>query len=77
MVGQRQTADGLDLTMGTNHFGHFLLTELLTPLLKNAALDSANSRPRIVIVSAKAHEFQPLNWEDINYRMAGASFDSW
>ena len=32
-----KTEDGLEMQMGTNHFGHFLLTEMLLPLLKKSA----------------------------------------
>ena len=32
------TEDGFEMHFGTNHLGHFLLTELLAPLLKNAGL---------------------------------------
>ncbi len=72
---QAKTEDGFDLTFGTNHFGHFLLTELLSPLLKSAAIHEPNSRPRIVIVSALAHKHAPINWDDINYE--GPNFNSW
>ena len=35
------TKDGFEMTFGTNHLGHFLLTELITPLLvKSASLGS-------------------------------------
>ena len=48
-----RTEEGLDMTMGVNHFGHVLLTELLMPLIKKAAENSA-SKPRIINVSSMA-----------------------
>ena len=39
-----KTEDGFDMQFGVNHLGHFLLTELLTPLLKAAS--SANNISR-------------------------------
>lgn len=44
------TKDGLEAQMGTNHFGHFLLTGLVFNLIKNTP-DS-----RIVNVSSMAHK---------------------
>ena len=38
------TEDGLEMQIGTNHFGHFLLTELLTPLVKKSAASGFRSR---------------------------------
>ncbi len=46
---KRQTIDGFELTMGVNHLGPFLLTNLLLDLLKNTP------GSRIVNVSSKAH----------------------
>ena len=43
------TKDGFELTIGTNHLGHFLLTTLLLPKLRVA------KHPRIVNVASKAH----------------------
>jgi NAD(P)-dependent dehydrogenase (short-subunit alcohol dehydrogenase family) len=42
------TADGLEMVIGTNHFGHFLLVKLLTPIIES-------SRARLVVVSSAAH----------------------
>jgi retinol dehydrogenase-12 len=32
-----KTEEGFDMQLGTNHLGHFLLTEMLIPLLKKSA----------------------------------------
>ncbi len=45
----RQTADGLELQMATNHFGHFALTGLLLDRLVTT------ERSRIVTVSSQMH----------------------
>jgi len=66
------TEDGLEMQIGTNHFGHFLLTELLLPLVKKSA--ESGFHPRIVIVSSLAHENGQMNWEDINWEK---SYDEW
>ncbi|KAK4314287.1 hypothetical protein Pmani_014438 [Petrolisthes manimaculis] len=43
------TSEGLETTMATNHFGHFLLTNLLLGLLKESAPS------RIVVTASMAH----------------------
>ena len=46
---QRQTEDGFELQMGTNHLGHFALTGLLMPEL------SRSLAPRVVTVTSAMH----------------------
>jgi NAD(P)-dependent dehydrogenase (short-subunit alcohol dehydrogenase family) len=58
-----RTADGFELQFGTNHLGHFALTNLLLPHVIG----------RVVTVSSDAHragaiDFDDLNWERRRYR---------
>ncbi|TKS87445.1 Retinol dehydrogenase 12 [Collichthys lucidus] len=55
-----KTADGFEMQIGVNHFGHFLLTHLLIDLIKRSA------PARIVTVSSMAHAWGAINLEDIN-----------
>ena len=57
-----KTEDGFEMQMGTNHFGHFYLTNLLLPLLKKAAPGA-----RIVNVSSVLHRRAKIYWDDINW----------
>ncbi|MGO2110772.1 MAG: oxidoreductase [Pseudoclavibacter sp.] len=62
-----RTADGFELQFGTNHLGHFALTNLLLPRI----------RRRIVTVSSIAHrtgaiDFDDLNWDRKPYSAAAA-----
>jgi NAD(P)-dependent dehydrogenase (short-subunit alcohol dehydrogenase family) len=57
------TADGFEAHFGTNHLGHFALTNLLLPYLAG----------RVVTVSSALHrtgsiDFDDLNWERKPYR---------
>jgi NAD(P)-dependent dehydrogenase (short-subunit alcohol dehydrogenase family) len=60
---ERRTPDGFELQIGTNHLGHFALTNLLLPSVTD----------RVVTVSSGAHRmgsirFDDLNWERRTYR---------
>jgi NAD(P)-dependent dehydrogenase (short-subunit alcohol dehydrogenase family) len=59
---QRQTTrDGFELTFGTNHLGHFLLTQELLPLLKQSAPS------RVVNLSSKLHYRGHMDWDDLQF----------
>jgi len=52
---RQYTSDNFELTMGTNHLGHFLLTHLLLDDLKKTAA-TEGSDARIVVVSSSMHD---------------------
>jgi NAD(P)-dependent dehydrogenase (short-subunit alcohol dehydrogenase family) len=56
-----RTAEGFELQFGTNHVGHFLLTNLLLPALLAAAPS------RIVNLSSGGHQASDVIWDDPNY----------
>ena len=58
---RQATRDGFELAFGTNHLGHFLLTNELLPLLKKSA------PARIVNVSSGEHYKGTMDWADLQY----------
>lgn len=54
------TKEGIEMQLGVNHMGHFLLTNLLLDLLKKSAPS------RIVVVSSLAHTRGEINVTDLN-----------
>ena len=52
------TADGFEGQIGTNHLGHFALTNLLLPKLTD----------RVVTVSSLLHHFGYISLKDLNWR---------
>jgi len=56
-VPQGRTADGFESQFGTNHLGHFALTNLLLP----------HVRERVVVVSSAAHRAGRIDLADLNY----------
>jgi NAD(P)-dependent dehydrogenase (short-subunit alcohol dehydrogenase family) len=71
LVPEGRTADGFERQIGTNHLGHFALTNLLLPYVTD----------RIVTVSSNAHargrlDLDDLNWQARPYRTSQAYSDS-
>uniref|UniRef100_A0A182WIU9 Retinol dehydrogenase 12 n=1 Tax=Anopheles minimus TaxID=112268 RepID=A0A182WIU9_9DIPT len=54
------TKEGFEMHFGTNHLGHFLLTNMLLDVLKRSAPS------RIVTVSSLGHKWGSINKDDIN-----------
>ena len=66
-VPLKRTADGFEMQMGTNYFGHFALTGLVLDLVTD----------RVVTVSSAAHrlgrvDLDDPNWEQRRYHRAAA-----
>jgi NAD(P)-dependent dehydrogenase (short-subunit alcohol dehydrogenase family) len=65
------TTDGFESQLGTNHLGHFALTGLLLPALREAG------SARVVAVSSAGHragriDFADLQWQSRRYSRWGA-----
>lgn len=57
-VPYSRTVDGFESQIGTNHLGHFALTNLLLPKLTD----------RVVTVSSLMHHFGYISLKDLNWR---------
>ena len=56
-VPLQHTADGFELQIGTNHLGHFALTNLLLPHIKD----------RVVTVASGSHRYGKIRLDDLNW----------
>jgi NAD(P)-dependent dehydrogenase (short-subunit alcohol dehydrogenase family) len=63
------TADGFEMQLGTNHFGHFALTAELLPLIE------AGTAKRIVNLSSRGHHFAPVDFDDPHFERR--AYDPW
>ncbi len=57
----RRTKDGFELQIGTNHLGHFALTNLLLPRIAD----------RVVTISSFAHLTGRIRLDDLNFERRG------
>jgi len=62
-----KTKDGFETQFGTNHLGHFVFANRITPLLKPGA--------RVVALSSLAHRFSDVNIDDPNFERT--PYDEW
>jgi NAD(P)-dependent dehydrogenase (short-subunit alcohol dehydrogenase family) len=63
------TTDGFEQQFGTNYLGHYLLTRLLLPALRQAA------PARIVSLTSRVHQRSDIHFDDIQYRHR--PYDKW
>ena len=54
-----RTEDGFELQMATNHLGHFALTNLLLPFVREQG--------RVVSVASVSHKIGRIDWDDLNW----------
>lgn len=57
------TDDGFSMCFGVNHLGHFLLTNLLLPRLKECAPS------RVITLTCSNYKYQKLDFQDLNYNL--------
>lgn len=65
-IPRRDSADGFEMQLATNHLGHFALTGLLFAALRDNA--------RVVTVSSQAHRMGRMNFDDL---MGERSYSPW
>ncbi len=58
---EARVGKGWELQFGTNHIGHFVLTNELAPLLRAA------KGARVVALSSTGHKISPMRWGDIHF----------
>jgi NAD(P)-dependent dehydrogenase (short-subunit alcohol dehydrogenase family) len=76
-IPRRTTADGFEMQLGTNHFGHFALTGLLLPALTSAGragVGALGGPARVVTVSSQLHRRGRLSRDDV---MSERSYRPW
>ena len=64
-IPESRTADGFEMQIGTNHLGHFALTNLLLPQV----------RDRVVVVASGAHRMGSIRLDDLNWEQG--DYERW
>ncbi|KAL4875854.1 NAD(P)-binding protein [Aspergillus karnatakaensis] len=67
-----RTADGFETQFGVNHLAHFLLFNLLEPVLLSSSTAAFHSR--VVILSSSGHRRSTVDFENLNF---DGTYDPW
>lgn len=67
-IPRRETEDGFEMQLGTNHLGHFTLTARLLDLM------ARTGDARVVNVSSQAHRMGKIRFDDLHGRR---KYDKW
>lgn len=63
-----RTKEGFEIQFGVNHLGHFLLTNLLLPIV------TKTQNSRIVVLSSGAHRSGKIHFKDLNWEKDYSKF---
>jgi len=63
------TKDGFEMQFGTNHLGHFLLTNLLMPAIRSG------QNPRVINLSSAGHTHADVSLNDPNFETS--EYNAW
>ncbi|MEM9457373.1 MAG: oxidoreductase [Myxococcota bacterium] len=66
---EHRVGPGWEAQFGTNHMGHFALTQALLPLLDKA------EGARVVALSSTGHKISDIRWDDIQF--TGEPYNKW
>jgi len=72
-IPESYTVDGFETQFGTNHLGHFLLFQLVKPLLLAGSTKEFNSR--VISLSSAGHAFGQVMFDDFDLKKSG--YDKW
>jgi len=70
-----RTKEEFESQFGANHLGHFLLTSLLLPNLKEAA--NGDYSPRVINASSIAHNYGAIRFDDPNFTLRPEEYNKY
>lgn len=62
MLKHQTNIDGFEFQFGINHLAHFLLWQLIEPLVVVA---SQKEEARLIVLSSNGHKYAKLDWKNL------------